>query len=107
MERHIEIQLLGEPYTFKTDAEAPKAREIAEFLVSEVTKVQTELSGRAPNLTKNAILISAALNIVNEYFELQKDHTELLEELDVRSARLKKRLDDNLRQLKIGNSAEN
>lgn len=107
MERLIEIRLFGQPYTFKTDADAPKAKEIADFLVNEVTRVQTELTGRALNLTKNAIVISAALNIVNEYFELQKDHSELLEKLAMRSARLRKRLDDNLSQMMIDNSAEN
>ncbi len=66
---------------------------VADFLVKEVDKVEIQLSCKSKNISKDAILILAALNIANEYFELKNNHTNLLKNISERSASLIRALD--------------
>ena len=93
MEQHITITLFGKSYTFKVESDISKAQEVADFLVQEVTKVETQQSHKSSEIAKLAILISAALNIVNEHFELKKNHMDLLRNISERSASLSRVLD--------------
>ena len=88
MEQLVTIELFGQPYTFKAEPEITEAKEVAESLVKEVAKVEIQQSGKASDITKLAILISAALNIANENFELKRNYSDLLQELSERSASL-------------------
>ena len=97
MEQLVTIEIFGRPYTFKAESEATKAKEVVDFLKREITKVETQQSGKSPGITKLAILILAALNIANENFDLKTNHSELFEQISERSARLNRRLDDCLR----------
>lgn len=97
MEQLVTIEIFGRPYTFKAESEATKAKEVVDFLKKEITKVETQQSGKSPGITKLAILILAALNIANENFDLKMNHSELFEQISERSARLIRRLDDCLR----------
>jgi cell division protein ZapA (FtsZ GTPase activity inhibitor) len=89
----LTIELFGHPFTFKTEAELSEAKEVADFLVQEVNKVEDQLVDKAANVTKRAILILAALNITNEYFEFKKDHQQLLQLLSEKSQHLLNELD--------------
>ena len=40
LEQIVTVQLFGLPYTFKAESEGAKAREVADYLVSEVAKVE-------------------------------------------------------------------
>ncbi len=66
---------------------------VADFLVKEVDKVEIQLSCKSKNISKDAILILAALNIANDYFELKNNHTDLLKNISERSASLISALD--------------
>ena len=88
MEQLVTIELFGQPYTFKSESEIIEAKEVAESLAKEVAKVETQQSGKASDITKLVILISAALNIANENFELKRNYSNLLQELSERSASL-------------------
>ena len=88
MGQHVTINLFGQPYTFKAESEITEAKEVAESLVKEVARVETQQSGKASDLTKLAILILAALNIANENFELKRNYSDLLQKLSKRSASL-------------------
>ena len=93
MEQLVTIELFGQPYTFKAQTAVGKAQEVADILAKEVAKVQTRQVKDSPGITHTAILIIAALNIVNENIELKENHIELLRDLAKRSADLIHRLD--------------
>ncbi len=82
------IDVLGQPFSFKTDSDLSEARAIADYLTASVGQVKTQCGNQAPTPDKRAILLLAALNITSEYFELKKKHRELLDDLDQRSAHL-------------------
>lgn len=92
LEQLIKIELFGQPYTFKAETEVDKARAVADFLMQEVQKVEAELGEHKPHSNKTAILISAALNIANDYFELRRNHRDLLKNITERSESVLRRM---------------
>ena len=88
MDQLVTIDVLGQPFSFKTDSDLSEARAIADYLTASVGQVKTQCGNQAPTPDKRAILLLAALNITSEYFELKKKHRELLDDLDQRSAHL-------------------
>lgn len=93
MEQLVTIELLGQLYTFKTEAELSKAKEVADLLAEEVSRVETQLEGKSPPITKQTILVLAALNIASENSKLKKEHSDLANDISKRSANLIGRLD--------------
>ena len=61
-----------------------------------MTKVEGQLSGKTSNITKQTILILAALNIVNENFELKKNHSDFLRDVSKRTTNLIRVLSENI-----------
>jgi len=94
--RHITIEVFGQPYTFKADADYQKAREVADYFIEEVNRVEMQLSHKTAKATQNAILILAALNIANENFDLKRDHARSIRSICDRSAQLLQTLDSHL-----------
>jgi cell division protein ZapA (FtsZ GTPase activity inhibitor) len=94
LEQFVTIEIFGQPFTFKSDADTSTAKAVAEFLVHEVDRVETELSEKSPHVTRQAILVMTALNIASENFELKKSHVRFLEDLQQRSNRLIRTLDN-------------
>ena len=93
MDDVLTIELFGHPFTFKTEANISEAQEVADYLVQEVNKVEDQLVDKAANVTKRAILVLAALNITNEYFEFKKDHQIFMQLLSEKSQHLLNELD--------------
>ena len=93
MEQLVTIELFGRPYTFKAQSEAAKAQKIADILVNEVAKVQSDQKGEASSVTQTATLIIAALNIANKNVELKAHYEGLLQNISKRSAALISDLD--------------
>jgi cell division protein ZapA (FtsZ GTPase activity inhibitor) len=96
LEQLVTIELFGQSYTFKAESEGTKAEEMAEFLKQEVTRVETRLKDQSVNMNKLAILLLAALNIVNEHFEQKRSYSALLQDISGRSANLLRLLDENI-----------
>ena len=94
MEQFVTIEIFGQPFTFKSDADASTAREVVDFLVNEVDRVETELSRKTPHVTRQAILVMTALNIASENYKLKRNHGQLLLDLQYRSERLIRTLND-------------
>ena len=92
MEQLVTIELFGQPYTFKTESDITNAKEVADYLVKEVAKVETQHSSKS-SVTKFATLILAALNIANENIERKKNYSELLANISKQSANLIRALD--------------
>ena len=97
MEQLVTIEIFGQPYTFKTESDVNNAREVADCLVKEVTKIETQHSSKSPNVNKFATLILAALNIANENIELKNKHSDLLRDVFKRSSSLSNALDAAIR----------
>ena len=92
MEQLVTIELFGQPYTFKTESDITNAKEVADYLVKEVTRFETQHSSKSSD-NKFGTLILAALNIANENIELKKKHSDLLIDISKQSANLIRALD--------------
>jgi len=88
LDQLVTIELFGHPFTFKAEKDMAAAKEVADFLVKEVTRVEGELSGKSTSVNKRAILILAALNIASEYFEHKRYHADMLEKLSQKTSNL-------------------
>ena len=93
MEQLVTIELFGQPYTFKTESDVTDATKVADYLVKEVTKIETQHAGESSSVTKLATLMLAALNIANENMELKNKHSHLLQDISKRSENLIQTLD--------------
>ncbi len=96
MEQLVTIELFGQSYTFKTDSEVFKAEEVADFLVKEVKKVESQHSDKTLDVTKFTILILAALNIANENFEIKRNDSEFINVISQRLDCIISTLNDNI-----------
>jgi len=94
LEQYVTITLFGQPYSFKADSQVAEAQEVADLLLKEVARVENEHSGHASQITKVAVLLSAALNIANENMELKRNRSKLLQDVSEKSARLLRKLDE-------------
>ncbi len=90
MEQLLTIELFGQPYTFKTDSDLTKAKEVADILMREVRRVEAQQRESSTGITKNAMLILAALNIAAENIELRKKQTNFMESVSHRAETIMK-----------------
>jgi cell division protein ZapA (FtsZ GTPase activity inhibitor) len=99
LEHLVTIELFGQPYTFKSDADVAKANEAAELLLEEVRKVQGQQSGPSTYIPKLTILTLAALNIATRIMQSKNETGEFVEITAQRLAALNRKLDESLMQL--------
>ena len=95
--QHVTIELFGQPYTFKAEADVDTAQAVADFLSREIHKVEVEVMQSQPGVNKKAILILAALNIANAHFETKRNYSDFLQSVSERSASLLQILDTAVR----------
>ena len=88
MEEIVTIELFGQTHTFKANSEVTKAKEVADLLVHEVSRVEDQQPNQSSNMSKLTILMLAALNIANEHLELRRNHSKLLHDVTDRTANL-------------------
>ena len=89
LDQHVTIEIFGHPFTFKADENISKAKEVADYLKDEVDKVERQLPDDSKKtISKRAILILAALNIANEYFEMKENQADLLKTMEKRATGL-------------------
>ena len=84
MGEDIVITLLGKKLKFKADENVSDARQVAEVLTREVNKVieKEKQSVGMDNFTK---LTQAALNLANDFVELQQSYADLERRISDRS----------------------
>ena len=99
MEQIVTIELFGQKHTFKANSEVTKAEEVADFLVREVTRVESLQTDQSSKMSKLTILMLAALNIANEHMELKRDHSKLLEDVSNKTANLIRTLDNSVQRM--------
>ncbi len=97
MDQFVTIELFGQPYTFKADTEAAKAREVADYLVGEVNKIQDQQTAQIPHISKLTILIIAALNMAHQILQLKKDTGEIVGQISNRCEELNRMLDEGMK----------
>ncbi|MFO7839534.1 MAG: cell division protein ZapA [Desulfosalsimonadaceae bacterium] len=88
MEQLITIELLGESFQFKVHEEDINPEKIAEYLIREVEQVSQQYPEHVRKTNKLAILVSAALNITKQYFEMQSSHLDFIADVNHRTFRL-------------------
>jgi len=88
LDQLVTIKILGQPFSFTFEANTEQARAVADQLESEVARIEEQQSGNKSEKAKIAILISAALNIANENYELKSNYSELLHNVEIQSKRL-------------------
>jgi len=87
LEQLVTIELFGQPYTFKAESNVTHAKEVADYLVEEVARIEKQHPSQSSG-TKLTTLLLAALNIANENVELKKSHSDLLSNISKRSVNL-------------------
>jgi cell division protein ZapA (FtsZ GTPase activity inhibitor) len=88
LDQLVTINIFGQPFSFASETDTEQAQAVAGQLESEIARIEEQQSGVKSEKAKIAILISAALNIANENFELKSNYTELLQNVDGQSKRL-------------------
>ncbi len=96
MEQLVTIELFEQQYTFKADEEVSRAKEVADFLVEEVSRIESQQSSSSSSVNKLTILIIAALNIANENIKLKRNYSNFLHSISNRSISLIRVLDENI-----------
>lgn len=92
MEEILTVELFGETYKFKTDADPGEAEGIVRTIVDEVTRAGGEMKGPLTENRKFIQLLVATLNIAKELAEVKKNHAELHDKLTRKSATLIEKL---------------
>jgi cell division protein ZapA (FtsZ GTPase activity inhibitor) len=95
-ERVVTIELFGQLHTFKSDNDVAEAKKIADLLVKEVQKVKSQFPSDLSPVSKQAILILAALNIASNHFELKREYSQFIQQISSRSKNLLQRIDTGL-----------
>lgn len=92
MNQLVTIEIFGQPYTFRAEEGSTHAQEVADYLVKEITRYQEQDSGKGTSANNLAILLSVALNLANENFELKSKQSELISALSQRAGQLLEKL---------------
>jgi len=77
LEEIITIEIFGERFSFKADIGLSDPVEVADFLSREIIKASETFPGKSSETNKFAVLLSAALNITSEFFDLKKTYLSL------------------------------
>lgn len=96
MNQVLNIEILGQPFSFKSDSDAADAGAVAEYVVKSVDQARKQSTQNAQAPDRWAVLVLAALNIANDYFELQRKHQSLLHDINQRSTHLLNTLESQL-----------
>jgi cell division protein ZapA len=96
LEQVLTIEILGQPFTFKTDSDASNAKAVADFVIKSVDQARKQCAQSTLSPDKGAILTLTALNIANEYFDLKNKHQQLLQDIGQRSTNLLHTLESQL-----------
>ena len=96
MEQLVTIELFGKPYSFKAKSEVKKAKEVADFLAEEVSRVESQQSGESSTASDLTTLMLAALNIAHQNLELENNYSKLRQDIADRSARLIRKIDEHV-----------
>ena len=98
MEQLVTIELFGRKHTFKAESDIQQAKEIADLLVREVSRVESQQSGKSSPESNLTTLMLAALNIAHQNLEMENRHSAFKQNLSERSLNLIRQLDECVSQ---------
>jgi cell division protein ZapA (FtsZ GTPase activity inhibitor) len=93
LEQLVTIELFGQPYTFKTQSDINRAKEVADYLLQEVAKVERNQPNPSTSSNQLTIMILAALNITENYLDLKQERRRSTREVSNRAADLIRKLE--------------
>ncbi len=93
MEKLINLNIFGQSFTFRAGPEVENADAVAEFLETEIKRIENQKDGNLTEIKKLTVLISVALNMANENINLKNRKTNLMQDISERSANLVRMLD--------------
>jgi len=94
LDQLVTIELFGKPYTFKAESEVEKAKEVADLLTKEVSRVENQQTGEPSTASQLTTLMLAALNIAYQNMELENNYSNILQDISERSAKLIRKIND-------------
>jgi cell division protein ZapA len=94
VERLVEINIFGQGFTVKTDAD----KEYIEKIAAYVDKKMDEIVRNTKTVSTLNVAILAALNIADEFFKELEKREGLLAEVDSRSREIVKTIDTQLKK---------
>ncbi|MEW5736553.1 MAG: cell division protein ZapA [Thermodesulfobacteriota bacterium] len=77
MAQRLTIRILGRDFTFETQADDIRAREVAQYFAEQVEKVERSL-GVMTSGKELPVLVTAALGMANDYVALKAGHEEFV-----------------------------
>lgn len=92
MAQRLTIRILGRDFTFETQTDEARAREVADYFAGQVEKVEKGL-GAATSGKELPVLVMAALGMANDYMALKADHEDFVREVGAWSQRVLARTD--------------
>jgi len=93
LDRYITIELFGQIYRFKADAETDEAQEAANYLTEEIAKVQGQFGETVSRNDRMTVLLSVALNIAHDNLKLSRCQNEFHQQLSDHSTKILELLD--------------
>ncbi|HQY21295.1 MAG TPA: cell division protein ZapA [Ignavibacteria bacterium] len=97
-QKEIRVKIFNNEYNLQGDS-TEKVERISDF----VDGIMNRLNSESPNQSEETIAVVSALNIAEEYFkekdiklDLEKDYSDLLDELISKSNSISDMIDDNL-----------
>lgn len=97
MERILNIELFGEHFKFKADAEDKNAEDAVKYLVSMVQSACEDMPGTSNDMNKFSQLLLATLNICNEHMDLKEKYRSMLHDINKRSSKIVSQIDSGLK----------
>ncbi len=94
MEQLVTIELFGQQHTFKAESDVKKAKEVADVLAKEVSRVESQRPADSSTTSQLTTLMLAALNIAYQNMELENNYSEILQDISKRSEELIRKIDD-------------
>lgn len=93
MNEIIKINLFGEEFRFKPDADAENPEKIVHDLEKYIKQAENKVKDTRSEKHKTAVLLLAAMNVSKDYNELKKQHDEFEKEIDKRLSFILKKLE--------------
>ena len=92
MNKPLKVTIFNQEYLIKSDEDPEQVSKIEEYVNRKIDEINKGSEG----LTEKKIAILLALNIADEYFQLLKEHKDLLSEIRKRSGKIISNIDSKL-----------
>jgi cell division protein ZapA len=89
LEKLIRVRILENEYLIKSDVDEEEVEKIARFVDDKLREIRDNTNG----LSDKNIAILAAFDIASEYFQLQKDGSDMVRKLQERAEALNYQID--------------